>query len=70
MMMKCLWFSHVTIEFGHVSTFREMFAYMVWTKKSLHGVNREGVHLALSPELGTRLKGAFIQDMHLWRVHL
>ncbi len=59
-MMKCLWFSHVTIEFGHVDALREMFTYMIQTKKSLHSVNREGVHLALSPELGTGLEDAFI----------
>ncbi len=69
-MMKCLWFSHVTIEFGHMSALREIFAYMVWTKKLLYGVNREDVHLALSSELGTGLKSAFIQGVHLWRVHL
>ena len=39
----------------HVGAFREMIAYIVRTKKSLHGAKREGVHLALSPELGTGL---------------
>ena len=48
-----------------MSALREMFAHIVWTKKLLHGVNREGVHLALSLELRTGLKGAFIQGVHL-----
>ena len=39
----------------HVGAFREMIAYIVRTKKSLHSAKREGVHLALSPELGTGL---------------
>ena len=60
----------MTIEFGHVDALREMFAYMVQIKKLLHSMNRESVHLALSSEFGTRLKGAFIQGVHLWRVHL
>ncbi len=32
--------------------------------------NIEGVHLALWSQLGTRLKGAFKEGVHLWRVHL
>ena len=30
----------------------------------------EGVHLALSSQLGTEQKGALIEGVHLWRVHL
>jgi len=32
--------------------------------------NIEGVHLALWSQLGTRLKGAFKEGVHLWGVHL
>jgi len=30
----------------------------------------EGVHLALRSQLGTEQKGALIEGVHLWRVHL
>jgi hypothetical protein len=30
----------------------------------------EGMHLALSSQLGTEQNGAFVEGVHLWRVHL
>jgi len=42
-----------------VYAFKEILAHIVQTKKLLHSVNREGVHLALSLKLGTGLEGAF-----------
>ena len=48
------------IVLNHVSALRKMNIHIVRTEKSLHGANREGVHLALSPKLGTELEGALI----------
>ena len=46
-----------------MNAFKEIFANIVQTKKSLYGMNRKSVHLALSPELRTG------QKMHLDRVY-
>ena len=43
---------------------------MTGLEKLLHVQNMEGVHLALWSELGTRLRGAFKEGVHLGRVHL
>jgi len=52
-----------------VRSFRD---YSLWTgpKKSLHVQNTEGVHLSLSPKLGTVPNRAFREGVHLEGVHL
>ena len=42
-----------------MSAFRKHTINIDGIQKSLHGVNTEGVHLTLSPNLGTELRGIF-----------
>ena len=44
--------------------------YMTGPEKSLHVQNTEGVHLSLSPKLGTVPNCAFREGVHLESVHL
>jgi len=53
-----------------VSAFRKHTINIDGIQKSLHGVNTEGVHLTLSPNLGTELRGVFREGVLLCVVHL
>ena len=50
--------------------FRDYGLYGRGPKKSLHVQNTEGVHLSLSPKLGTVPNRAFREGVHLESVHL
>ena len=53
-----------------MSAFRKHIINIDGIQKSLHGVNTEGVHLTLSPNLGTELRGVFREGVLLCVVHL
>ena len=61
---------HTKLFQNHVSAFRKHTINIDGIRKSLHGVNTEGVHLILSPNLGTKLRNVFKEGVFLCVVHL
>ena len=53
-----------------MSAFRKYTINIDGIQKSLHSVNTEGVHLILSPNLGTELRDVFREGVLLCVVHL
>jgi hypothetical protein len=61
-----IYFSAVTVQLrSHVNAFKKYIVNINGTENLLHGVNKEGVHLALSPKLGTELKRTYREGVHL-----
>ena len=53
------------LKLNHVSAFRKHTINIDGIQKSLHSVNTEGMHLTLSSNLGTELRGVFKEGVLL-----